>query len=139
MAIVPARVNRLFPVFRGERRAGVNANPDHQALGTRVDVLVAQMARHERYRDRESAGGLGKVGDQWAWPFLPGAGREHKDADVGVFVDQLDDLFGRIAFANDAVWRDARNFFCPSANLSSVAFAASCCSAFMMSATPSHC
>ena len=40
-------------------------------------------------------------------PSLPVPAAKHQDADVGVLVDQLDDLLGRVAFADHAVGRDA--------------------------------
>ena len=61
--------------------------------GPRVDIFVAQMARHDRHRDRERAGGLRQIGHQRAGAFLAGAGGQHQDADVGVLLDQLDDFF----------------------------------------------
>src|SRR5262245_27880495 len=71
-----------------------------------VDVVVAQMARHQCNWDWKRSGGLGEVRYQGAWTFLAGAGGQNKNADIGIFVDQLDDLFRGVAFANDAVRRD---------------------------------
>ena len=43
-------------------------------------------------------------------PSLRGAGGQHQDADIGVLVDQLDDLLGRVALADHPVGRDAGDF-----------------------------
>ena len=44
---------------------------------------------------------LGQVGNQRAGALFAGAGCEHEDADIGVLVDQLDDFFGGVAFADN--------------------------------------
>src|SRR5581483_348166 len=80
--------------------------------GTGVDVFVAQVPRHERDRDGKRAGGLGQVRDQRSRPFLAGAGGQDQDADVGVLVDQFQDFFGGVAFADHAVRSDARDLLC---------------------------
>src|SRR4029078_7930680 len=88
----------------------VNRLGNGRKSGTGVDIIVAQMARHQRDRDWKSSGGLGEVRYQGARAFLAGAGGQNQNTDVGVFVDQLDDLFRRVAFANDAVARDLGDF-----------------------------
>ena len=70
------------------------------------------MPRHDRHRNRERAGRFRKVRHKRARPFLSGAGGQDKDSDIGILVDQLDDLFGRIAFADHPVRCDAGDFFC---------------------------
>src|SRR5215831_3529763 len=85
--------------------------------GTGVNIVVAQMARNNCHRDRECASGLGQVGDEWPGALLAGARGEHEDADVGVLVDQLDDFFRRIAFADHPVGCDASDLFCPGGEL----------------------
>ena len=48
----------------------------------------------------------GESRDQRSGTFLFGAGREHEDRDVLVLLDQLDDLLGPAAFANDQLRLD---------------------------------
>ena len=57
-----------------------------------------------------SATGIGNVPAVLA-RLESGAGRQHENADIGVLIDQLDDLFGGIAFADHPVGRDACDFF----------------------------
>src|SRR4029078_4416982 len=90
----------------------VNGPRNGRKSGTGVDIFVAQMGRHQRDWDWKRSGGLGEVRYQGARAFLAGAGGQNQNTDVGVFVDQLDDLFRRVAFANDAVGRDLGDLLC---------------------------
>src|SRR5262249_46419152 len=75
----------------------------------RVDLLVPQVSRYDRDRDRVGSGGFAEVNDQGAGPLLLSAGCQHEDADVLVLIDQLEDLVGQAAFADNALRRDAGN------------------------------
>src|SRR6478609_2609028 len=85
--------------------------------GTGVDIFVAQMARNDRHRDREVAGGLGQIGDEGPRAVLAGAGSQHEDADIGVLVNQLDDFLCRIAFTDHPIACDPCDLFRPRGEL----------------------
>src|SRR5262245_29780557 len=72
-----------------------------------VQFFVRQMAGHDGDGNRIGAGRLGEAGDQRARPFLAGAGGQHQDGDVLVLFDQLEDLFGHVAFADRPLRRQA--------------------------------
>ncbi len=65
------------------------------------------MARHDGDRDRVVAGVGGNARDQRPGAFLAGARGQHQDRDILVFLDQLEDFLGGVAFADRAFRRDA--------------------------------
>src|SRR5215212_4266166 len=75
-------------------------------LRQRVEILVAQMPRHHRDRNRIIARRLSEARHQRSRSFLAGSSRQHQDRDVLVFVDQLEDLLGGIAVADHALGRN---------------------------------
>src|SRR6266446_4699306 len=73
----------------------------------RVELGIAQMARHDGDRDREGSGRTAEAGDQGARPLAVHAGRQDQHRDVLVLVDELEDLLRGIALADDLFRRDA--------------------------------
>src|SRR5215470_8484264 len=71
-----------------EVQAGTRPRAAVPASRHGVEVLVAEVAGHDRDWDREVARVLADAGYQWARAFLAGGGREHQDGDVLVVLDQ---------------------------------------------------
>src|SRR6516162_667091 len=70
----------------------------------RVKLFNGEAAGDDRNRDTKARERLaGQIGDQRAWSFGTGPGREHQDRDAWVFVDQGQQLVaaGTLADIND--------------------------------------
>ena len=65
------------------------------------------MAGHDGDRNLKIPGGAADGGDKRTWPLGVGAGPEHEDKNILLLVDQLQDLFRRVAFAHHALRRNA--------------------------------
>src|SRR6186997_168636 len=72
-----------------------------------VEVLVAQVSRHDRDRDRIITGGLSQAGDQRAGAVLAGSCSQHEDRNVFILINHLENFLRRLAIPDHALWRDA--------------------------------
>src|ERR1043166_1044034 len=75
--------------------------------GQRVEVLVAQIPRNDRDRDRIISGVLADARDERTGTLLAGSRGQHQRRDVLVLVDEFQDFGRLLAVAHDALGRNA--------------------------------
>src|SRR5215207_945836 len=88
--------------------AAVN-NPWRPWLGHGVEIFVAQFARNDSNWNGVGARRLGEAGYQRPRAVLAGTGGQDEQRDVVVLLDQLEDLLGDVALADDLLRCDSGN------------------------------
>src|SRR5215471_14912215 len=77
----------------------------HEARLSRhgVELLIAEVAGHDRDRDGKVACGLADTGHERPRSLLAGPGGEYQDGDVFVVLDEIEDFLRFLAFADHAL------------------------------------
>src|SRR5215470_13395182 len=77
----------------------------HEARRSRhgVELLIAEVAGHDRDRDGKVARGLADTGNERPRSLLAGRGGEYQDGDVFVVLDEIEDFLRFVAFADHAL------------------------------------
>src|SRR5438132_73758 len=97
MATIKARssprmaVNPSIPAYPGPS----------SALRQGVDLWVAQIAWHDGDWNRKRTHHFGQRGDDRAGALGTGVGRQNQHGDIDVLLDHVENLFGRVALANN--------------------------------------